>query len=189
VKLAQLMSESVERCQVVIDDKSPDLPDDTRHAVAHAVGIGGVKYADLVNQRNKNYVFDFDRLLAMDGNTAPYLQYAHARIRSILRKAEAADVAANGPIVLAEPAERALALQLVAFPSVVYAVADALEPHLLCTFLFETAQTFTSFYEACSVLNAPSDDIRRSRLALCAVTAKVLSTALGLLGIEAPERL
>ena len=189
VKLASLLDEAVERSQVVINEKSPELPEDARNAVARAVGIGGVKYADLVNQRLKNYVFDFDRLLAMDGNTAPYLQYANARIRSILRKADPADVAANGPIVLAEPQERALALQLIAFPSVVAAVAESLEPHLLCTFLFETAQSFTSFYEACSVLNAPSDDIRRSRLALCAVTTKVLTTALGLLGIEAPERL
>ena len=152
-----------------------------------AVGIGGVKYADLVNQRVKNYVFDFDRLLAMDGNTAPYLQYANARIRSILRKAEGES--ASGPIRLADARERALALQLIGFPAVVQAVADTLEPHLLCTFLFETAQTFTSFYEACSVLNAPSDEVRRSRLALCAATTKVIATALGLLGIEAPERL
>jgi arginyl-tRNA synthetase len=189
VKLIALLEEAVARARAMIDEKSPELPEHERARVARAVGVGAVKYADLVNHRMKNYVFDWDRMMAMDGNTAPYLQYANARIRSILRKADPSDVAANGPIRLLEPQERALALQLVTFPSVVAAVADSLEPHLLCTFLFETAQTFTSFYEACPVLKAPTDDVRRSRLALCAVTAGVLATALGLLGIEAPERL
>ncbi|MFZ4514793.1 MAG: arginine--tRNA ligase, partial [Acidimicrobiia bacterium] len=189
VKLIDLLHEAVARARHVIDEKSPDLPAEARVEVARAVGIGALRYADLVNHRIKNYVFDWDRMLAMDGNTAPYLQYAHARICSILRKADPADVAAHGPIDIAEPSERVLALQLVRFPEVVQAVADTLEPHLLCTYLFETAQAFTSFYEACSVLNAPTDTARRSRLAICGVTAQVLATGLGLLGIAAPIRL
>ncbi len=189
VRLVELLDEAVERAQAVVDAKSSNLSPEERHDVARAVGIGAMKYADLSSQRNKNYVFAWDRLLAMEGNTAPYLQYAHARIQSMLRKADPADVAARGPLALDAPAEMALALQLVRFGDAVRSVGDTLEPHLLCTYLFETAQAFTAFYESCSVLNAETDAARRSRLALCALTASVLATGLGLLGIRAPERL
>jgi arginyl-tRNA synthetase len=134
----------------------------------------------------KDYVFDWDRMLSFDGNTAPYLQYAHARIRSIFRRAEGAE---PGPVAIAEPAERALALQLVGFDEVVLATADALQPHRLATYLFELAQAFTTFYEACPVLRADTDAQRASRLALCEVTASTLSRGLDLLGIEAPDRM
>ncbi|HUQ38948.1 MAG TPA: arginine--tRNA ligase [Acidimicrobiales bacterium] len=190
VKLADLIDEAVERAARVVAEKNPDLDDDAKAAVAHAVGVGAIKYADLANDRVKDYTFDWDRMLAMEGNTAPYLQYAHARIRSIFRRAEVDPaVAETGAIVLAEPAERALALHLLGFDAAVRATADHLQPHRLATFLFEVASAFTSFYEACPVLRAESPDIRASRLALCALTARTLSTGLGLLGIETPDQM
>jgi arginyl-tRNA synthetase len=185
VRLADVLDEAVERAARVVAEKSPELSDDEQAAVAGAVGIGAVKYADLSNDRVKDYVFDWERMLAMEGNTAPYLQYAHARIQSILRKA---DVAA-GAAVISHPAERALALALVSFDGAVQQAAELLQPHRLCTYLFELASAFTAFYEACPVLRAESDELRASRLLLCEVTASVLRNGLGLLGIETPDRM
>ena len=148
------------------------------------------KYADLSNDRVKDYVFDWDRMLAFEGNTGPYLQYAHARIRSIFRRAEvdAASLTATD-VVIGEPAERALALELLGLPEVVEAVVETLQPHRLATYAFEVAQTFTSFYEQCPVLRAPDEATRTSRLALCEVTARTIARCLDLLGIEAPDRM
>jgi arginyl-tRNA synthetase len=188
VRLADLLDEAVERAARIVAEKSPDLSETEQAAVAEAVGIGAVKYADLANDRVKDYVFSWDRMLAMDGNTAPYLQYAHARIQSILRKAAAEGVVA-GAAVVEHPAERALALELLAFDGAVQATAEHLQPHRLCTYLFDLASAFTAFYEACPVLRAEADEVRASRLLLCEVTAAVLREGLGLLGIAAPDRM
>lgn len=191
VKLVALLDEAVERAWAVVAKKSPHLDEGGRAEVARAVGIGAVKYADLANDRVKDYVFDWDRMLGMDGNTAPYLQYAHARVCSIFRRAGAGHGAeADGtPLAIGEPAERALALDLLTFDEVVQTTAEVLAPHRLCTYMFDLASTFTTFYERCPVLRAASAEQRRSRLVLCALTAGVLRSGLGLLGIEAPERM
>lgn len=191
VKLTDLLDEAVEQAAAKIAEANPSITGDERASVARAVGVGAVKYADLSNDRIKDYVFSFERMLAFEGNTGPYIQYAHARISKILRDAgdDAADLAAEVP-TLAEPQERALAKALVGFDAAVHDSIDKLGPHRLCTYLFDLAQTFTSFYEACPVLKAGvPDEVRRSRLALCALTQRVLARALGLLGLDAPARM
>jgi arginyl-tRNA synthetase len=188
VRLLDLLDEAVQRARDVIAEKNPELDAATREDVARAVGIGAVKYADLSNDRIKDYVFDWSRMLAFEGNTAPYLQYAHARIRSIFRRADQA-VPPPGSLVIAAPAERTLALALLGFGSAVHEVADTLQPHRLCTYLFALSTAFSTFYEQCPVLKAATDDERRARLALADLTARVLARGLDLLGIEAPERM
>ncbi|HEY2512452.1 MAG TPA: arginine--tRNA ligase [Polyangiaceae bacterium] len=186
VRLVELLDEAVQRARDVIAQKNPELDAATRENVARAVGIGAVKYADLSSDRIKDYVFDWDRMLAFEGNTAPYLQYAHARIRSIFRRAEAKS---TGTIVIAAPAERALAMAILGFGEVVHEVAGTLQPHRLCTYLFTLAAAFSTFYEQCPVLKAATDEERASRLALCDLTARVLARGLDLLGIEAPQEM
>lgn len=188
VRLVDLLDGAVERARRVVSEKNPDLDTATREKVAHAVGIGAVKYADLSSDRVKGYVFDYGRMLAFEGNTAPYLQYAHARIRSIFRKA-GQGVPGPEAIAIAAPAERALALVLLRFPTVAARVAEALEPHQLCTYLYELATSFSAFYEACPVLKASTEAERQSRLALADLTARVIARGLDLLGIEAPDRM
>ena len=190
VKLVELLDEAVMRAADAVAEKNPDLDTDQRAAVARTIAIGAVKYADLSTDRIRDYVFDWDRMLSFDGNTAPYLQYAHARICSIFRREglERADVRHGVEVIVAEPAERDLARRLLAYPT---AVADALgtySPHVLCTYLFELAQDFTAFYEKCPVLKAEIP-IRTSRLAICDLTARTLEHGLGLLGIDAPEQM
>jgi arginyl-tRNA synthetase len=187
VRLAELLDEAEERALAVVVEKNPDLGPEERTLVAHAVGIGAIKYADLASDRVKDYVFSWPRMLAMDGNTAPYLQYAYARIRSIFRKA-GLDAAPAASIVLKEPAERALVIQLLAFEGVVDAVGRTLEPHRMCGYLYDVATAFSAFYEACPVLQA-EPAIRDSRLVLCELTAGTLAVGLGLLGIETVERM
>ncbi|HZT65410.1 MAG TPA: arginine--tRNA ligase [Acidimicrobiales bacterium] len=193
VKLAELLDEAVDRAAQVVESKSPDLPEAEKARVAEAVGVGAIKYNDLSNDRVKDYVFDWDRMLSIDGNTAPYLQYAHARIRSIFRRGDVAVPGENGAPVpavrLGEPAERALALRLTGFGEATSASAAALQPHRLCGYLFDLAASFTDFYESCPVLRADSTDARDSRLTLCALTASTLRLGLGLLGIDAPDRM
>ena len=171
--------------------RRPPVEASERADVARAVGIGAVKYADLSNDRVKDYVFDWDRMLSLNGNTATYLQYAHARVRSIFRRGEIIDLdaLAAAPPLVREPAERALALHLLGFERAVRQTAELLEPHRLAGYLFELASEFTSFYDACPVLKADDPDVRRSRLLLCDLTARTLALGLGLLGIEAPERM
>lgn len=154
------------------------------------IGIGAVKYSDLSTDRVKDYIFDWDRMLSFDGNTAPYLQYAHARICSIFRRAnvERSSVRSVQPQLL-QPQERALALRILRFDSAVWELIDTLSPHKLCTYLYDLASDFTSFYEHCPVLKAESDDIRQSRLTLCDATARTLHQGLALLGIRAPEQM
>ncbi len=189
VKLLDLIEEAIERAAKVVTEKT-DLDPAACADVARAVGVGAIKYADLCNDRIKDYVFDWDRMLAFEGNTAPYLMYARARILSIFgRIARDGIAAAPGAFVVRDPAERALALELLRFGSVVAEVERTLEPHRLCGYLFELASAYTSFYERCPVLKAATDEERASRLAFCDLTAKVLARGLDLLGIEAPERM
>jgi arginyl-tRNA synthetase len=188
VKLVDLLDEAEERAAKVVEERS-DLDPAARAAVAHVVAIGALKYFDLSFHRERDYVFDWDRMLAFDGNTGPYLQYAVTRIHSIFRRAGLeADEVAGAAINLGEPAERALALKLLGLGEAVAAVADTLEPHRLCSYLYDLATAFTDFYEACPVLQA-EEPTRRSRLALCALTARSLTLGLGLLGIQVPERM
>jgi arginyl-tRNA synthetase len=188
VRLVDLLDEAVQRARDVIAEKNPDLDAATREDVARAVGIGAVKYADLSNDRIKDYVFDWSRMLAFEGNTAPYLQYAHARIRSIFRRADQA-VPAASTLVIEAPAERALSLAILGFGEAVHEVAKTLQPHRLCTYLYGLSAAFSTFYEQCPVLKAATEEERLSRLALCDLTARVIARGLDLLGIEAPERM
>ena len=187
IKLIELLEEAVDRAAAVVAERS-ELTDAERSRVARAVGIGAVKYADLSGDRDKDYVFDWDRMLAMEGNTAVYLQYANARVQSVIRKADGAP-APGTAVLLPEPAERALALKLAQFPTAVEAAIAHLQPHRLCTYLYETAVAFSTFYEKCPILGAETETLRASRLTLCALTSRVLVRGLDLLGIEAPERL
>ncbi|MDP8974976.1 MAG: arginine--tRNA ligase [Actinomycetota bacterium] len=190
VKLGALLDEAVERAASVVAEKSPQLDGAERAEVARAVGVGAVKYADLASDRVKDYVFDWDRMLAMDGNTAPYLQYARARVRSIFRRSgEAGPVMDGSAVAIVDPAERALTLDLLSFDEAVHSTAELSAPHRLCTYLFGLASSFTAFYERCPVLRADTDEQRRSRLVLCDLTARVLQSGLGLLGIQAPDRM
>jgi len=188
VRFIDVVDEAIERATASVREKNPTLPDDEQIEIGRMVGIGALKYADLSVDRIKDYVFDWDRMLAFEGNTAPYLQYAHARICSILRKAGEAEHADDGsaPTLVAE--ERQLLLQLLQFDAAVHDTLDRYSPHKMCTYLFDLAQTFTSFYEACPVLKAEAHT-RAFRLRLCEQTARVLRTGLDLLGIEAPERM
>ena len=192
VKLVDLLDEAERRAEAIVVEKNPQLGEAERREVAHVVGIGAVKYADLCNDRVKDYVFSWDRMLAMDGNTAPYLQYAYARIRSIFRKGEvdAQSLAAGDqPLRIGHAAERTLVLKLLQLPVTVRSVADSLEPHRLCTYLYEVATAFSGFYENCPVLKTELDQVRRSRLMLCDLTARTLKLGLGLLGIDVLERM
>lgn len=186
VKLVALMDEAVERAENVIADRYDDPAE--RAAIAEAVGIGALKYGDLSVARDSSYSLDFDRLLALTGNTGPYLQYATARIRSIFARAGLDPAQAAGPVLLGTPAERALALRLLGFGRAVADTAATAEPHKLAGFLFDVASSFTTFYEQCPVLTAEGE-VRVSRLALCALTLRVLTTGLGLLGVPVPDRM
>jgi arginyl-tRNA synthetase len=186
VKLVDLIDEAQARAAAAIAEKNPDIAGDERAAVAHALGVGAVKYADMSTDRIKDYVFDWERMLAFEGNTAPYLQYAHARICSIFRRAGGRPEPGEAP-VLTEPAERALGLSILGFPDALRVALETWSPSKLCTYLFHLASTFTTFYEMCPVLAAPDEQTRRSRMSLSDLTARVLETGLGSLGIAAPE--
>ncbi|MFM8266817.1 MAG: arginine--tRNA ligase [Ilumatobacteraceae bacterium] len=193
VKFVELIDEAVERGRAVVAGRSGELPADEQAVLAVSIGVGALKYAELSSDRIKDYIFDWDRMLALDGNTAPYLQYAHARVCSIFRRASAefsierAQCRSVRPELTA-PEERALSLHLLQFDSAVHDAVERFSPHRLCTYLFELAHLFTSFYEACPVLRA-EPAVRASRLAMCDLTARVLGTGLDLLGIAAPERM
>ena len=189
MKFASLLHEAIERAGNAVAEKNPDLTADERADVAHMIGIGAVKYAELSTDRVKDYVFDWDRMLSFDGNTGPYLQYAHARICSIFRRAgiDRSSVRATS-ILLDTPQERALALRLLAYPTAIGATLDTYSPHKLCTYVYDLATDFTSFYEHCPVLKA-DEPVRSSRLALADLAARTLHHALDLLGIDAPEQM
>ncbi|MFC4563206.1 arginine--tRNA ligase [Nocardiopsis mangrovi] len=189
IRLMALLDEAVERARKVVDTSRPDLDDATRAAIAREVGIGAVKYADLSVSHDTEYVFDFDRMLALTGNTGPYLQYATARIKSIFRTGGLDPRDAAGPITVTEPAERTLALALLGFGPTVAQVGEVLEPHRLCGYLFDLAQAFTAFYEHCPVLAAGDPEVRASRLALTAATLHTLVQGLDLLGVRSPDQM
>ena len=181
IKLIDLLREAVERATALVDGDDP--------AVARAVGIGSLKYADLVNDRERDYTFSWDRMLSLDGNTGVYLQYAVARIRSMIEKAgeDATPPAEPGPFT--QPPERALALKLVAFPTALEKAVEQARPHVLARALYDLAQSFSAFYERCPVLRADDEPTRALRLLLSAATERTLAVGLDLLGIEAPQRL
>ncbi|MGW5015918.1 arginine--tRNA ligase [Micromonospora chalcea] len=187
VKLVGLLTEAVERATALARERNPELGEAEAAEVGRAVGIGAIKYADLSGDRHKDYVLDWERMLSLDGNTAPYLQYAYSRVRSIFRRAGAA-ARPDAEVSLAEPAERALAMELVGFAAVVEEVAGSLEFHRLTAYLHRLAVAFSAFYERCPVLRAEGP-LRESRLVLCELTARVLRQGLDLLGIRTPERL
>lgn len=190
VKLKDLLDEAEERARKVVDEKNPELPEQQRRDVARAVGIGAVKYSDLSKDRTSDYVFSWDKMLALDGNTAPYLQYAYARIRSIFRRAAERGVAQrpDATITLDSPFEQALAKHLLRFQETVEAVARELKPHILCGYLYDLATRFSGFFENCPVLQS-EDPVRSGRLALCDLTARTMAAGLDLLGIEHPEQM
>ncbi|RMI30656.1 arginine--tRNA ligase [Nocardia stercoris] len=188
IPLAELLDSAVDRARKVLTEKAPDLDADTLEAVAEAAGIGSVKYADLSGSRIKDYAFDVDRMVDFTGDTGVYLQYAHARIRSILRKVPAAAPVVDPGLPL-HPAERALALLLDEFARAVTDVAETLEPHRLAGYLYALAQAFTTFYESCPVLKAEDPAVRQNRIALCELTGDTVAQGLDLLGIAAPERI
>jgi len=189
VKLANLLDEAEERALRVVTEKNPELPEAERREIARIVGIGAVKYQDLLPNRQSDYVFSWDKMLALSGNTAPYLQYAVTRLQSILRKAGTTETAAP-PTDLrpAAPEEMQLARHLLNFGLVIEAVAEEYRPNYLCNHLYELAGHFTTFYERCPVLKADGAD-RARRLTLCDLTGRVLRQGLDLLGIETPERM
>jgi arginyl-tRNA synthetase len=190
VKLSDLLDEAEERAFKIVSEKSPDLPETQRREIARVIGLGAVKYADLLPNRQSDYVFSWAKMLALQGNTAPYLQYAYARIRSIFRKAaETSNVrhpTSNIQLMAAE--EIALGKHLLNFGLTLEAVAEEYRPNFLCNYLFDLAGKFTAFYENCPVLKA-DDATRASRLALCDLTARVLKQGLEILGIATVEQM
>ena len=189
VKLSDLLDEAEERALKIVSEKNPDLPEAQRREIARVVGQGAVKYADLLPNRQSDYVFSWDKMLALQGNTAPYLQYAYTRIKSIFRKSETSNIEhRTSNIELAAAEEIALAKHLLNFGLTLEAVAEEYRPNFLCNYLYELAGKFTSFYENCPVLKA-DDATRVSRLALCDLTARVLKQGLETLGIETVEQM
>ena len=190
LKFIDLVTEAVARADDAIAEKNPNLAPTDRAVISRMVGIGAVKYADLSTDRVRDYVFDWERMLSFDGNTAPYLQYAHARICSIFRRAEIDRASMRGVRpVIEQPQEKALVLALLGFGSALSDTLEKYSPHRLCTYLYDLATTFTSFYEHCPVLKADDQATRTSRLALCDLTARTLQQGLALLGIESPEQM
>lgn len=187
VGLAEVLHEAIERARRIIAARADQLPPDEAESTARLIGLGAVKYAELSQNRLTDYVFSWDKLLAFEGNTAPYLQNAYVRIRSIFRRAEEpANPAA--PIILSEPAERALGLKLLQYAETVPLVLEEFRPNILANYLYELANTYHSFYEACPVIKADPAN-RASRLLLSDITARTLAHGLGLLGIGCPERM
>ena len=193
VELGGLLNEAMERALAVVAEKNPDLAKAEQLEIARLIGLGAVKYADLMQHRLTDYLFCWEKMLSFQGNTAPYLQNAYVRIRSIFRKAKSEGIDEGvsikpAQIIIADPAERALALQILKFSEVLHAVLEDQRPNLLCLYLYELANAFHSFYEACPILKS-EDPVRSSRLALSEVTADILKSGLSLLGIGVPERM
>jgi len=189
IKLTDLLSEAEQRAFDLVSEKTPDFDEARRRKIAAIVGVGAVKYADLSQNRSSDYVFSWDKMLSLDGNTAPYMQYAYARVKSIFRKADMDESQAVGEIVLTEPAETNLAVKLAQLPETVHSVAVDCLPNLLCAYLFELAGAFMTFYEACTVLKAETPAARTSRLMLCLLTARTIKAGLGMLGIDTLEQM
>jgi arginyl-tRNA synthetase len=189
VKLGELLDEAEERTLKIVSEKNSALPELRRREIARVIGLGAVKYADLLPNRQSDYVFNWDKMLALSGNTAPYLQYAYARIRSIFRRAADSQCETRtSDIQLTAPEELALTKHLLNFGLVLEAAADEYRPNFICNYLYELAGKFTSFYENCPVLKAEPAE-RASRLVLCDLTARVLKEGLSVLGIETLEQM
>ncbi|KFZ37805.1 arginyl-tRNA synthetase [Shewanella mangrovi] len=188
VKLVDLLDEANTRAIELVRSKNPDMDEATLAEIARVVGVASVKYADLSKNRSSDYIFSFDQMLSFEGNTAPYLLYAYTRVVGIFKKAADVDLS-NAQIALNEEKEKELGNKLAQFGEVLARMVDKGQPHLLCTYLYELAGAFSSFYEACPVLAADSDTERDSRLLLAQLTAKTLKQGLGLLGIETLERM
>ncbi|KJS07192.1 MAG: arginyl-tRNA synthetase [Gammaproteobacteria bacterium BRH_c0] len=190
VKLANLLEEAVQRASALIAEKDPDLSAEERSEVARKVGIGAIKYADLSKTRTNDYIFNWEAMLSFEGNTAPYLQYAYSRIRSIFRRAGVDADTLSAAILIGEPQEKQLALKLTQFDEVLEQVAAEAYPHLLCTYLYDLASAFMAFYERCPILkDSVSPDLRNSRLQLASITAGTMAKGLELLGIEVMEKM
>lgn len=190
VKLADLLDEAIERATVLINEKNTNLSNDEKEAVIEAIGIGSVKYADLSKNRTTDYVFDWDNMLSFEGNTAPYMQYAYTRIRSIFNKTEINSTALlAAPLTIKDDKERTLAIKLLQFEEAVQTVGKEGTPHVLCAYLYELAGIFSSFYEHCPILNAEDEAVKLSRLKLALLTEKTLKQGLTLLGIKTVEKM
>ncbi len=188
ITLASLLDEAISRARARMDEEGIDVPEEDLAEVARVVGIGAIKYADLSQNRSSDYEFDWDKMISFKGNAGPYLQYAYARTRAIFRKGEIDAEQIAGPVIIGEPAEGALALRLLRFSDAVHSAVKTHHPHLIADHLYALARAFSSFYEACPVLKAEGE-VRVSRLALVALTARQLRRGLGLLGIETVERM
>ncbi|EBN4944920.1 arginine--tRNA ligase [Salmonella enterica] len=190
VKLADLLDEALERARRLVAEKNPDMPADELEKLANAVGIGAVKYADLSKNRTTDYIFDWDNMLAFEGNTAPYMQYAYTRVLSVFRKADIDEQAlASTPVIISEDREAQLAARLLQFEETLTVVAREGTPHVMCAYLYDVAGLFSGFYEHCPILSAENDAVRNSRLKLAQLTAKTLKLGLDTLGIETVERM
>jgi arginyl-tRNA synthetase len=191
VKLGDLLDEAEERAYKIVSEKSLELPEAQRKEIARVIGLGAVKYADLLPNRQSDYIFSWDKMLALQGNTAPYLQYAYARIHSIFRKAAdqfpVQDLLPSIQLIANE--EKALAKHLLNFGLTLEAVAEELRPNFLCNYLYELAGKFTSFYENCPVLKAEDETTRTSRMWLCVLAGRVLERGLQTLGIETVKQM
>lgn len=190
VKLANLLDEALERARRLVAEKNPNMPADELEKLANAVGIGAVKYADLSKNRTTDYIFDWDNMLAFEGNTAPYMQYAYTRVLSVFRKADIDEQAlASAPVIISEDREAQLAARLLQFEETLTVVAREGTPHVMCAYLYDVAGLFSGFYEHCPILSAENDAVRNSRLKLAQLTAKTLKLGLDTLGIETVERM
>ena len=190
VKLADLLDEALERARRLVGEKNPEMPADELEKLANAVGIGAVKYADLSKNRTTDYVFDWDNMLAFEGNTAPYMQYAYTRVLSVFRKAglEESELE-NAPVIINEERESQLAARLLQFEETLNVVAREGTPHVMCAYLYDLAGLFSGFYEHCPILSAGNEEVRNSRLKLALLTAKTLKLGLDTLGIETIDRM
>jgi len=190
VKLSDLLDEALERARRLVAEKNPDMPADELEKLANAVGIGAVKYADLSKNRTTDYIFDWDNMLAFEGNTAPYMQYAYTRVLSVFRKANIDEsVLASATVSITEDREAQLAARLLQFEETLTVVARDGTPHVMCAYLYDLAGLFSGFYEHCPILSAESEAVRNSRLKLAQLTAKTLKLGLDTLGIETVERM
>ncbi|KAB8307916.1 arginine--tRNA ligase [Erwinia endophytica] len=189
IKLSDLLDEAVERATRLVSEKNPEMPADELQRLANIVGIGAVKYADLSKNRTTDYIFDWDNMLAFEGNTAPYMQYAYTRVLSVFRKAGIDEAAVTGKTVLSEERESALAVRLLQFEETITQVARDGTPHVMCAYLYDLAGLFSSFYEHCPILSANDETTKQSRLTLALLTARTLKQGLETLGIETVERM
>ena len=187
VSLQDVIDEAISRARKVVEEKSPDMPEDEKLHVANAVGVGAIKFAELSQNRLSDYIFDWDKMLALSGDTAPYLQNSYVRVRSIFRKLESGFTPAES-ITLQEDAEIHLARLLSRYAETVPATLDDCRPNILAAYLYDLARAFHSFYEACPVLKSEGS-VREGRLSLCELTARVLKQGMGLFGIEMPDRM